>query len=259
MESYDLYQYIASNYTAFLEYTRAQQLTIDGKKFLLECIAALCPTLLEATNALLIGADLGTYYHLLGQLNPRIHLEILDRSKYMLEFVQKELSVDPVNLIQSKAENPWPTEKRFEHILAVFFMHLLKSRDGLWRNIAYHLSPSGSYIVGTMTPEQERSHPMATYLDSPKTGSFPRTNILREEASLYGLDCVVERAICYSGRIANQDIPIAFSQYANSYLFNHPPERIADFQNHLKEQGCDGSVALKFDWTVLVFKPKENA
>ena len=252
----DLYEHIAKDERAFSQYAQAQTCTLPGKRHILDSIlsAATCDN--DWATVLLLGAGVGDYYAMLRRRRPHSTIKVLEKFHSMQSFARQNVGIPASDFIHTDASATWRLAQKFDAILAILIIHLLDSRRRFWHNVTRHLSKGGVCGVVTMTPRQERTHPMVCFLGAPASGHFPSPQILISEAESVGLLCCSVTPVAFTLRLPVQDIPVAFSRFSNTYLFNQPPKEVEAFQDRLESRATRGVVEIPLHWTYFRFAEK---
>jgi ubiquinone/menaquinone biosynthesis C-methylase UbiE len=228
-------------------YLAAQRISLPGKGVLAEAVAASLAAPSDG-RILLVPADVGQFAGPLFRVVPGGTVFAVDLHATAAGLYRTRTNTETPVSVADMHRLPFAS-RTFHAVVSVLALHLTDSCETLLREWRRVTRPGGQVALATMTDEQVRRHPMAHL---PQDRHFPSRDALVGRLLDTGWCDVRAQEVLYSSSLALSDIPIAFAQSANSFLFRQSKRSLASLHRAIRNQSDDGrTVSLQFAWTVL--------
>lgn len=248
-----MYDDVYSDAHLLKHYLAAQKLTRPGKAKIVDEIFSIADRSSEALCIGLTPCDVGLYYELMQKRWPRAHFLLIDKAPQAIAHIERTLGVSRAVAYVSPLENLSGIDQRADFICCIFATHLLSDLPLALSQLRGTLKPGGSLFIITMTPHQEKSHPMGRFFGPAPGGSrFLEPDVLAHLIANAGLQPRLQREITFHQTLAPEDVPVAFSKHANSFLYLQPPERVEAFHAYLYASARDAVIPIDYNWTLLL-------
>ena len=248
-----MYSEVYRNPDLFNLYLRAQELTIPGKEVI---VSEILSQVANASDSPVIGltpCDVGQYYMLFRERCPRARFLLIDKSPEAISYITNTLGISNASTYVMPLENLSGVREQVDFTCCIFAVHLLVDPLRAFQELHRILVPGGQLFVVTMSLEQEMVHPLGRFFGPAPDGSrFLDLEILSGLILQAGFQLSLQGDINYYHKLRPEDVPIAFSRCANSFLYMQSKERLEAFHSFLIASSVEGVITLQFQWSMLM-------